>query len=242
MPKPNDKMNHGQLQDYIRTHGLNKGKNKILVGHKKPLMVEKLKAQGHWETKKAKPKPKLKAPKTTPSKIKMSVKPYGAGKTEFKKPKKAAPKKAAPKKATMTKVLMNYDMDVSEKIGRKVKKVKAATKIQAAARGRAGRRGETYEYTLKGFGLGGGYDDDEYIDSDDSADEIPYGGTQPFLEGWEHDYTNTMGMEWWIKTMTEREAEIHRREYEDEIEDYAAFYREGSGYDDPQIHLWTDPF
>ena len=43
---------------------------------------------------KAKPKtkPKLKAPKTTPSKIKTSVKPYGAGKTEFKKPKKAEPK------------------------------------------------------------------------------------------------------------------------------------------------------
>jgi hypothetical protein len=39
--------------------------------------------------------------------------------------KKVAPKKAAPKKPTMTKVLMNYDMDVSSLIGDKVKDVKA---------------------------------------------------------------------------------------------------------------------
>ena len=74
MPKPHDGMNHGQLKDYIKSHGLNKGKNRILMGHKKPLMVEKLKAAGHWEgakkagAKKAEPKkaPKKKGKKKPP--------------------------------------------------------------------------------------------------------------------------------------------------------------------------------
>lgn len=49
MPKPNDKFTLAQMKDYIKKHNLNKGKNKILLGHKKPLMVSKLKNAGHWE-------------------------------------------------------------------------------------------------------------------------------------------------------------------------------------------------
>ena len=151
MPKPNAKSSVKELRDYIRKHGLDKPQ--IKVAGKKAELVSGLKKVGHWDKKHDK-KPVLKAPKTTPGKTTMSVKPYGAGKTTFKKPKTAvrkkakpvppklsqseldfyAPKRKKPKpkakpKATMTKVLMNYDMDVSAKIGAALKST-GATKVQ----------------------------------------------------------------------------------------------------------------
>lgn len=223
MPKPNDKMNHGQLKDYIKTHGLNKGKSKdrILMGHKKPLMVSKLKAAGHWE-----------------------------GGAAAHPKKKAAPEAKHPKgkkKATMTKTLMNYDMDVSKLIGEKVEKIKkkekkgkAATKIQAAARGRRERKDEETWY-MEGFGLGGGYDSDREWDSDEEEPE--YGADMPYLEGWEHEDTTSMGMETWTKSMTKREALEHSRAHE-HLEGAVDLYKRRSyaEQDEPFMQLWNNPF
>jgi hypothetical protein len=227
MPKPNDKMNHGQLKDYIKSHELNKGKNRILMGHKKSLMVSKLKAAGHWES--GKPHKKDKTPfvgKSVATKAKPTYKP---------KPKK---------KATMTKVLMNYDMDVSAKIGGKVKKIKAATKIQAATRARARRRPQRHEYTMRGWELGGGDDDSMWRgdSEEDDDEEMSYGARMPYLEGWEHDYTNVQGLEWWTKTMTEDEAEAHAYEWGEPMQAHTDLYREGEGYNADRIQLWEDPF
>tara|TARA_R110000824_G_scaffold280101_5_gene468196 strand:+ start:8888 stop:9922 length:1035 start_codon:yes stop_codon:yes gene_type:complete len=90
MPKPNKSWNYGQVKHYIKTHNLNKGQNRILMGTTFPVMIERLKASGHWEGSKTKMK------KITPSKIKMSYKVPWEGKG-ISGPKKAAPKKAAPK-------------------------------------------------------------------------------------------------------------------------------------------------
>ena len=65
MPKPNEKFTLAQMKDYIKQHNLNKGKNRILLGHKKPLMISKLKEAGHWEGNGAKKT-------TTPKKAKTS--------------------------------------------------------------------------------------------------------------------------------------------------------------------------
>ena len=82
MPKPHGKSSVKEMKDYIRKHGLNKPQ--IRLSQNKAGLVAGLKKVGHWDKKHDK-KPVLKAPKTTPGKTTMSVKPYGAGKTTFKK-------------------------------------------------------------------------------------------------------------------------------------------------------------
>ena len=106
-----------ELKDVIRSankpNKYRKGAGLKLTGSKKELQA-RLKSVGRWR-------------EVAPAK---KVAPKKVAPTKKVAPKKVVPKKAVPKKPTMTKVLMNYDMDVSSLIGKaaeEAREVKKAT-------------------------------------------------------------------------------------------------------------------